>query len=98
MRLKPLRSRFVNLSSFFGKLKFVDSIKFEDLLFILSTFKKSFFWNELYPKLKDIESKKWWELENEKFGKHGKSKHHWVNVNKIINQKQVKLLKISPYN
>ncbi|WP_269684955.1 hypothetical protein [Flavobacterium lacustre] len=88
-------SDFVNLTSFFNKIKTIQSIKFEELLYILSSFKKNFFWNELYPKLKDFESKKWWELENEKFGKSGKSKHHWVSVKKIIKPAQLRLLKLN---
>lgn len=86
---------FVNLTSFFNKIKSAQNLKFEELLHILSSFKKSFFWNELYPKLKDFESKKWWELENEKFGKAGKSKHHWVKVNKIIKPAQKRLSELN---
>ena len=75
---------FVNIHSFFERLQNVTHISTKDLLSILSVMKENFFWNEIYPKLKDIESKKWFELEIEQFGKNGKSKHHWVQVRDII--------------
>jgi hypothetical protein len=77
-------SEYNDYHSFFKKLRTIPEIKTTDLLSILELLKKNFFWHDLYPKLKDFETKKWFELENEKFGKNGKSKHHLVSINKII--------------
>jgi hypothetical protein len=75
---------FVNIHSFFQRLQNIPHISTKDLLSILTVMKENFFWNEIYPKLKDIETKKWFELEIEQFGKKGKSKHHWVHIRDII--------------
>ncbi|MFY0483229.1 hypothetical protein ACI6PS_11545 [Flavobacterium sp. PLA-1-15] len=85
---------FVNIHAFFHRLKSIPNIKTTDILCILGILKKNFFWHELYPKLKDFESKKWWELENEKFGSKGKSKHHWVDVKQIIRPAQQRLVNL----
>lgn len=82
---------FVNIESFFHKLKSVPNIKTTDLICILGILKRNFFWYELYPKLKNLESMKWFELENEKFGSKGKSKHHWVDVKSLIKPAQSRL-------
>jgi hypothetical protein len=75
---------FVNIHSFFQRLQNIPHISTKDLLSILSVMKENFFWNEIFPKLKDIETKKWFELEIEQFGKNGKSKNHWVHIRDII--------------
>lgn len=84
-------SSFIDHHGFFSKLSNIESISSNELLCILKELKKNFFWNTLYPKFKDIESKKWKELEMEQFGKKGKSKNHWVEVQKIIKPAQDRL-------
>lgn len=83
---------FVNIHAFFSRLQSISHISTKDILSILAIIKENFFWNEIFPKLKDIETKKWQELEIEQFGKKGKSKHHWVSVKKMIRPAQQRLM------
>lgn len=51
----------------------------------------NFFEYELLPKLKSFESMSWNDLEKQTHGKNGKSKHHSIEVSKIIKDAQKRL-------
>jgi hypothetical protein len=94
----PIRS-FNNSKDFFKKLESIDTIKVGHLNCLLGRVKENYFWEELVPKLRNFESVKWKEIEKETFGKKGKSKHHWVTVDKIIKEARERLeyLKLDDY-
>lgn len=90
---------FDSTYDFFKKLENIGNIDTKHVLCIITKLKENFFWNELFPKLKNLESLKWNELEIETFGKKGKSKHHWVSTNSIIKEARLRLteLKLDDY-
>ena len=49
------------------------------------------FWTDIYPKIKHFEAKTWHEIEKERTGSRGKSKHHSVNISDIIPDAQKRL-------
>ncbi|MFI0426702.1 MAG: hypothetical protein ACH34V_07080 [Flavobacterium sp.] len=85
---------FNNFHDFFKRIDFIDNINSEHILCVTTKFKESYFWSELFPKLKDLESLKWHELEIQTYGKHGKSKHHWVSTNQIIKEAKERLIEL----
>jgi hypothetical protein len=88
-KLNPSDHR--DIHNFLDSLKAIDTITTDEFLCILRVVQKNFFWQYLFPKFKEIETKKWSELEKETFGRHGKSKNHWVDVNAIIKPAQDRL-------
>ncbi len=85
-------------------LKFVrknnTKISIDNLRIVLKHIRANYFWKYLLPKMKNLESIKWNELERETFGKNAKSKHHWVSVNDLIKeaQKRLEYLKLDDYD
>lgn len=92
-KLNP--SDYNNIHDFFDKIKTIKSLSSEEFGCILKILHKNFFWHYLFPKLKDIESKRWSDIEKETHGKKGKSKNHWVDVKDIIKPAQVRLSELN---
>lgn len=90
--IKP--SGYNSIHDFFEKLKSLESLSGDEFGCILKIVHQNFFWHYLFPLLKQIESKKWHELEKETFGRKNKSKHHWVDIKDIIKPAQNRLLEL----
>ncbi|MNJ98101.1 hypothetical protein D3C87_158630 [compost metagenome] len=88
-------SEYKSMHEFLDKLKHIDKITPSELLCIMGIVHKSFFWTELFPKLREIETKKWHELEKETFGKYAKSKNHQVEVKDLIKEAKNRLVELN---
>lgn len=58
---------------------------------IIRTIQENVFWRKIFPKLKHFETKTWIEIEKEQYGKNGKTKHHFIAIEKIIEDAQRRL-------
>jgi len=84
---------FTSIDDFITKLCYSGSfvMKSEELKLVLTALTRNIFWSEIYPKLKLFEEKTWFEIEKEQFGDKSKTKHHFVNVGKIIQEARIRL-------
>ena len=98
----------INVSSFktrgdlFAQLCVLSHVNSKHIVCILSKLKETFFWKEIYPKMKNFESITWQELENQTFFGKGKTKtmHHWVSTARIIKEakERLKEIKLDDYD
>lgn len=67
-----------------------------DLLFcILKHLKKDYFKNKIIDKLSLFENSTWEKIKRERFGKKGKSKHHYQDIGQIDSQAQKRLIDLN---
>ncbi|MBU0558787.1 MAG: hypothetical protein KJ799_07025 [Bacteroidetes bacterium] len=67
------------------------NISSEQQRVILKSLDENVFWSQIFPKLKHFEERTWGSIEREQYGAKGKSKHHSVEVSKIIKEAQKRL-------
>lgn len=93
---KIVTKQYVTLEDLFSQLHGTENINSKHISYILSKFKETFFWKEIYPKMKVFEAITWQELENETFFGKGKTKtkHHWIKTSRIIKEARDRLSEI----
>ena len=58
---------------------------------IIKSIQENFFWTDIYPKLRHFESQTWFDIEKEISGGKNKTRHHSVNISKIIPEARKRL-------
>ncbi len=61
---------------------------------ILKYLEENQFWTEIYAKIRHFETKSWNLIEVEPYGRKGKTKHHYVDISKIIPEAQKRLKRL----
>lgn len=77
-----------------------NTVSAEEQKIILKSIQENIFWSEILPKLKELEKINWFELEKQQFGSKGKTKHHFIEVSKIIPEakKRLEQLKLDDHD
>jgi hypothetical protein len=71
-----------------------NNITVDQLRIILKYLEENLFWAEIYSKIRHFETKPWNVIELEPYGRKGKTKHHYVNISKIIPEAQKRLKRL----
>lgn len=87
------KAKHASFSDFYRKLKsaFNNNIPSEIVHQISLDVSRTFFMDKIYPKLRDFEQKTWTEIEKETTGKEGRSKHHFIDIEKLSKDAQSRL-------
>ena len=95
--LDSLKKKKLTLSSFFSQLCSLGANDFplEVIKHVSKDIKHHFFLSNLYPKLKEFEKLTWGEIENQTYGKEGKSKNHPIEKSKLIKEAQDRLKELN---
>jgi len=93
---------FATLDDFLNRLGITSkqTVTAQEQREVLKSLQQRIFWEDILPKLKDFEEKRWFEIDQEFYGKKGKSNDYLVKVSEIIRdaQKRLETLKLDDHD
>lgn len=81
--LKYKGQTFSSIKSFFKDLSNCHELNIKDLKYLANSVKKTFFVKKIHPKLLEYERCTWREIESMQYGNKGKTKNHFISVEKL---------------